>query len=67
MRIVGDNAEADPALDAGQAFVAAEVIVTFQKAGASFTASASLLGVEEPALLLRFLTIQDIASAPGAR
>src|SRR3954462_15368739 len=59
--VVGDDAEADPALHAGIAFVAAavEAMAAFDHADAALAAGAPRLARPEPALLL-------LASAFGA-
>jgi hypothetical protein len=61
-QVVGDDTEADPALDAGQAFVAAAVqaVASLQKADAAFTAGAPLLGVAEPTLLLEPIALRAL-------
>src|ERR1700745_33752 len=65
--VVGDDAQADPTLDAGHAFVAAAVEAgpTLEQTDAAFTASTPLLGVAEPALLLEPLALRAPGGAIG--
>src|SRR5579863_2236752 len=56
--VVGDHAQADPALDAGHALVTAAVqaMATFEETDATLTSGAPFLGVAEPAFLLESLS-----------
>ena len=62
-QVVGDDTEADPALDARQALVATAVqaVAPFEKTDTALASGAPLLGVAEPAFLLEPLTLH----APG--
>ena len=64
-QVVRDDAEADPALDAGHAFVAtaAESMAAFEKTDAPLTAGAPFLGVAEPALLLELPALRALGGA----
>ena len=68
-QVVGDDAQPDPALDAGHAFVATTVqaMASLEKTDTTFTAGAPFLRVAEPAFLLESLaagmTIPEIVRA----
>jgi len=58
-QVIGDDAQADPALYAGQAFVATTVesVATLEETDAAFATGAAFLSVAEPAFLLEPLTL----------
>ena len=66
-QVIGDDAQADPALDAGHAFVATAVqaVATFEQTDTTLAAGAPLLGVAEPAFLLEPLTLRALGGAIG--
>src|SRR5579883_1289292 len=66
-QVVGDDAQADPALDAGHAFVAAAVqtMAALEQTDATFTPGAPSLGVAEPAFLLEPLSLSALGGAIG--
>lgn len=59
-QVVGDDAEADPALHARETFVATAVqaVAALEQTDAAFTAGAPLLGVAEPAFLLQSFALR---------
>ena len=59
-QVIGDDAQADPALDAGQAFVATAVqaMAALEETDPAFAACAPLLSVAEPAFLLEPLSLR---------
>src|SRR5262249_11785610 len=65
--VVGDHAEADPALHSDKALVAAaaEPMPAFDDADAPFAAGAPLLAVAEPALLLLAPAFRALGRAVG--
>src|ERR1700687_2420600 len=65
--VVGDDAEPDPALHSGIAFVAAaaEPVSPFDDADASLASGAPFLAVAEPALLLFALALGAFGGAVG--
>jgi hypothetical protein len=68
-QIIGDDAEADPALHAGLALVATAVqaVPSFQKTDASFATGAPFLGVAEPTFFLQGLAFDALGGAVGNR
>ena len=58
-QVIGDDAEADPALDARHAFVATavEAVASLEKTDAPFAAGAPFLRIAEPARLLQPLAL----------
>ena len=66
-QVVGDDAQAHPALDARQALVATAVqaVAALEKTDATLTASAPLLSVAEPAFLFEPLALRTLGGAIG--
>ena len=66
-QVVGDDAEADPALDARHAFVTASVqaMAALEQTDAALTAGAPSLSVTEPAFLLEAFALGTLGGAIG--
>src|SRR6266851_10365375 len=65
--VIGDDFQPDPTFDAWNAFVAGPIqpMSSFENADAAFAASAPLLSLLEPALLLCLLAFLTLGGATG--